>query len=126
MISTRRCTRTACGRRAVATLTFVYVESTAVLGPLSPDVEPGTYDLCHEHAEGLRVPQGWDVIRLAHDPEPAPSSDDLEALAAAVRAAAHSIDPAPEVPAPIRNADVIEVARRGHLTVLTDPARSRR
>ena len=96
------------------------------MGPLSPEPEPGTYDLCHEHAEGLRVPQGWDVIRLAHDPEPAPSSDDLAALADAVRAAAHRIDPAPESPSSSHNADVIEVARRGHLTVLTDPARSRR
>ena len=32
----RRCSRAACGRPAVATLTYVYADQTAVLGPLAP------------------------------------------------------------------------------------------
>lgn len=71
-------------------MTYVYADSTAVLGPLSFVAEPGAYDLCALHAERTSTPQGWDIIRLPFDgsgpaAEPAPS-DDLMALADAVRA----------------------------------------
>lgn len=85
----------------------------AVLGPLATYAEPHTYDLCSVHAERLVVPLGWEVIRL--DPDPAtlgPSSDDLLALADAVREAARP----PEEPEP----DVPENGRRGHLRILPD------
>ncbi|MQS07603.1 DUF3499 domain-containing protein [Streptomyces alkaliphilus] len=85
----RRCSRTACGRPAVATLTYVYADSTAVLGPLATYAEPHCYDLCAEHSERLTAPRGWEVVRLAPDPRaPRPVGDDLEALADAVREAA--------------------------------------
>ena len=42
----RRCSRTACGRPAVTTLTYVYADQTAVLGPLATYAEPHAYDLC--------------------------------------------------------------------------------
>ena len=48
----RRCSRTACSRQAVATLTYVYADSTAVLGPLATFAEPHCYDLCAEHWSG--------------------------------------------------------------------------
>ena len=109
----RRCSRTACGRPSVATLTYVYADSTAVLGPLARYAEPHTYDLCQAHSERLTAPRGWEVVRLALDPAAlAPSSDDLEALADAVREAAR---PAEEAELP---ADLVEVGRRGHLRVL--------
>ena len=109
----RRCSRTACGRPAVATLTYVYADSTAVLGPLATYAEPHCYDLCAEHSERLTAPRGWEVVRLAIDPGPArPSGDDLEALANAVREAARPA-PQPSVPAGIQ-----ETGRRGHLRVL--------
>src|SRR4051794_16884271 len=54
----RRCSRTACGRPAVATLTYVYADSTAVLGPLATYAEPHCYDLCSEHSERLTAPRG--------------------------------------------------------------------
>jgi hypothetical protein len=82
----------------VATLTYVYADSTAVLGPLASYPEPHCYDLCLEHAEGLTAPRGWQVMRLSA-PETgrrAPSTDDLEALAMAVREAARA--PAPTEP----------------------------
>lgn len=83
----------------MATLTYVYADSTAVLGPLATHAEPHCYDLCRTHAERLTVPQGWDVVQLATEFEPAPpSDDDLLALADAVREASKS-PPATGVPA---------------------------
>ena len=81
----RRCSRSACSAVAVATLTYAYAESTAVLGPLSPYVEPHSYDLCGPHADRLTVPRGWAVVRLDPEPPRNPATDDLEALADVVR-----------------------------------------
>jgi hypothetical protein len=98
----------------VATLTYVYADSTAVLGPLATYAEPHCYDLCAAHSERLTAPRGWEVLRLAPDPTTAgPTTDDLEALADAVREAAR---PAPP-PAP----EPVEVGRRGHLRMLRSP-----
>jgi Protein of unknown function (DUF3499) len=117
----RRCSRTACGRAAVATLTYVYSDSTAVLGPLALYAEPHCYDLCPDHAERLTAPRGWEVVRLAPDlSPPRPSDDDLLALADAVREAARPRAPEP-APVPVEAATV-EVGRRGHLRVLRDPS----
>jgi hypothetical protein len=72
----------------VATLTYVYRDQTAVLGPLATYAEPHTYDLCADHAARLTVPRGWDAVRLPVDPNPpSPTTDDLLALADAVREA---------------------------------------
>ncbi|MFD6165102.1 DUF3499 domain-containing protein [Oerskovia sp. NPDC060287] len=112
MRSVRQCSRTACNRASVATLTYVYADSTAVLGPLAHMAEPHSYDLCAEHAERLTAPRGWEVVRLAqHFVETGPSADDLSALAEAVREAGRTRRGAePD--------DVTEVGRRGHLRVL--------
>ena len=87
VLSARRCSRTGCTELAVATLTYVYADSTAVVGPLATQAEPHSYDLCTQHAHRLTAPRGWEVVR--HEPDPnagkARSSDDLEALADAVR-----------------------------------------
>src|ERR1039457_930885 len=109
-LSSRRCSRPACKRTAVCTLTYVYRDSTAVLGPLAAYVEPHCYDLCSAHADRLTAPRGWDVVRLPVESAP-PESDDLEALANAVREAAL---PPPGEPV----GQGIEVGRRGHLRVL--------
>jgi hypothetical protein len=109
----RRCSRTACGRSAVATLTYVYADSTAVVGPLATYAEPHSYDLCEEHAAGLTAPRGWEVVRLDVDATAKlPNSDDLEALANAVREAAR---PAAQ---PVVDPAVGGTGRRGHLRVL--------
>ncbi len=63
-MSTRTCSRPACKQVALYTLTYVYRDSTAVLGPLAAYVEPHCYDLCAAHADRLTVPRGWDVVRL--------------------------------------------------------------
>jgi len=73
----------------VATLTYVYSDSTAVVGPLASFAEPHSYDLCEGHAVNFTVPRGWEVMRHAGEfPAPIPHADDLEALAEAVREAA--------------------------------------
>ena len=117
MRAVRRCSRTACGRPAIATLTYVYADSTAVLGPLATYAEPHCYDLCAEHSERLTAPRGWEVVRLAPDPDALePTSDDLAALADAVREAARP--PATRQPAP---APGTVGARRGHLRAVRTP-----
>lgn len=118
MRSVRLCSRSACGRPAVATLTYVYSDSTAVLGPLSQLAEPHSYDLCTEHAERLTAPRGWEVVRLLAEFEPAaPSRDDLLALADAVREAGRRPEPEP-VPAPVAEPVAAGERRRGHLHVV--------
>ncbi len=97
----------------MATLTYVYSDQTAVLGPLATYAEPHAYDLCESHAGRLSAPRGWEVIRLPSEPSAAsPSGDELVALADAVREAARP----PAVEEPVGQAT--EVGRRGHLRVL--------
>jgi len=91
----RQCSRTACGQLAVATLTYVYADSTVVLGPLSQLAEPHAYDLCAAHAERLTAPLGWEVVRLDIGALPR-SPDDLLALADAVRESRRPVAPVPE------------------------------
>ena len=110
----------------MATLTYVYVDSTAVLGPLAARNEPHGYDLCQQHAKNLSAPRGWEVIRLEVSAEPVPDVDDLLALADAVREVGFSYDqPASTGPAEPRTREqrsgIVELGRRGHLTVLADP-----
>jgi len=99
----------------VATLTYVYADQTAVLGPLATYAEPHAYDLCDPHSERLSAPRGWEVLRLSFShAAPSPSEDDLLALANAVREAARPVP----LPPPARETGR-EVARKGHLRVLT-------
>jgi len=105
----------------VSTLTYVYADSTAVLGPLATYAEPHCYDLCDMHSVRLTAPRGWEIVRITPDPDALkPTSDDLEALANAVREAARprfqSVDP--EL-AEVASGSV-EVARKGHLRMLTN------
>ena len=109
----------------MATLTYVYADSTAVVGPLAAYAEPHCYDLCFEHAHRLTAPRGWEVVRLEVDENAyAPSVDDLEALANAVREAGRPpadkpAAKAPQQPPPPGPAGA--QGRRGHLRVLRNP-----
>ena len=103
----------------MATLTYVYGDQTAVLGPLATFAEPHAYDLCEEHSERLSAPRGWEVLRLAPDLDAAgPTSDDLLAIADAVREAAMPSDPGPSTARATANDLGASVGRRGHLRVL--------
>lgn len=99
----------------MTTLTYVYADQTAVLGPLATYAEPHAYDLCEEHSQRLSAPRGWEVLRLASDQLAQPSSDDLLALADAVREAAQPRPQPAQDQAPF---EMREVARKGHLRVL--------
>lgn len=137
--SSRRCSRTACDRPAVLTLTYVYADQTAVVGPLATYAEPHSYDLCDVHGDRLSAPRGWEVMRLAPDPSTLPpSTDDLLALADAVREAGRPLEPGHAGPAgagrqvveatrspgagsrqPAGSGAGRETGRRGHLRMLT-------
>ena len=110
----------------MATLTYVYSDQTAVLGPLATYAEPHTYDLCVIHAKGLTVPRGWEVIRLLTEyVDPGPTPDDLVALADAVREAGRPRQASGAVAAVGRRSEpemnsTVETGRRGHLRILRD------
>jgi Protein of unknown function (DUF3499) len=140
----RRCCRPGCPHYAVATLTFVYSDSTAVVGPLATAREPHSWDLCVGHAGRITAPRGWDLVRHAGPLPTHPDEDDLVALADAVRegrpgdgglpyagapvngfsdphmqhAAAHATAPSSGLLAPPEHRPG---RRRGHLRVLPDP-----
>ncbi len=135
MSLSRRCSRTACPKAAIATLTYVYADQTAVIGPLATYAEPHTYDLCRDHAEGLTAPRGWEIVRLSGEyVEPEPSHDDLLALANAVREAGRPrLGEQPQARSAARStahptvmasdegaSGAVETGRRGHLRVLRD------
>ncbi|MDF0530377.1 DUF3499 domain-containing protein [Tsukamurella sp. 8F] len=87
----RQCCRPGCRNSAVATLTFDYSESTAVLGPLGLTSEPHSWDLCEFHAGRMTAPRGWEMLRnVPAFAAPAAAvggglDDDLTALADTVR-----------------------------------------
>lgn len=126
----RRCSRPGCPHYAVATLTYAYSDSTAVVGPLAVVREPHTWDLCLGHASRITAPRGWELMRHAAPLPMSPDEDDLVALADAVREGrvvasppvAGFSDPVgvAQVLAPQR--PVATGRRRGHLRVLPDPA----
>ena len=69
----------------------------------------------------MPVPRGWEVIRLALEETPAPSSDDLLALADAVREVGLSYEQPGHDAVVQPRTGIVELGRRGHLTVLADP-----
>ena len=95
------------------TLTYVYADSIAVVGPLATFAEPHAYDLCEIHGERLTVPNGWSVIRQERTgTEPGPTDEDLMAIADAVREIAL---PAIACDEPAAQSGVQDLGRRGHL-----------
>lgn len=132
----------------MATLTYVYADSTAVVGPLATVREPHSWDLCLGHASRITAPRGWELVRHAGPLPTNPDEDDLIALAEAVReggresrvsggaalpgfsdpigmgspAAERALDKAPHsFPAPSVGRTGAAGRRRGHLRVLPDP-----
>ena len=83
MSGNRRCCRPGCPNRAVATLTYVYADSTAVVGPLPAEQNPHAWDLCAAHALRITAPLGWDLVRHP-DIDVSAEDSDLTALLDAV------------------------------------------
>ena len=112
--SGRVCSRVSCRSVASMTLTYIYADSTAVLGPLATFSEPHSYDLCDKHSARLTVPNGWNVIRQSVDVDNAgPSDDDLMAIADAVREVAQATLTSKDEDSTTTSHS--SVGRRGHL-----------
>ena len=73
----RLCCRPGCGRPAAATLVYSHAEETVIVGPLSLDDNPHSWDLCARHSAQFRPPEGWTVIRDEPDVD---GVDDMTAL----------------------------------------------
>lgn len=98
------------------TLTYIYADSTAVLGPLATFSEPHSYDLCELHGKRLTVPNGWTVIKEESSAlNQGPSEDDLMAIADAVREAAVSHSSEDNNSSAGATSEQISLGRRGHL-----------
>jgi hypothetical protein len=120
-------------------LTFVYSDSTAVVGPLATAAEPHSWDLCVAHARRITAPRGWELVRHAGPLPTSPDEDDLVALADAVRESRDGVllgsrggaalDNLTDGPPVATNPGVLAPPahpatsgrRRGHLRVLPDP-----
>jgi hypothetical protein len=101
---------------ATMTLTYIYADSTAVLGPLATFAEPHAYDLCEFHARKLTVPNGWSVIKEEISQSGSgPTEDDLMAIADAVREAAATIPQNAEDRSEHKQSTPHIGVRRGHL-----------
>ncbi len=109
----RGCTRSGCKSNATMTLTYVYSESMALVGPLATFSEPHAYDLCAVHGARLRVPYGWSVIKQEVDGHTqGPSDDDLMAIADAVREVAKREN---HTQNRVNGSSTQQIGRRGHL-----------
>jgi hypothetical protein len=129
----------------VATLTFVYSDSTAVVGPLATAREPHSWDLCVNHAGRITAPRGWELVRHAGPLPTHPDEDDLVALADAVREGGERAVPYAGAVTPMKGFADTHIhhggshatapsssllappeprsgRRRGHLRVLPDPS----
>ncbi len=114
---TRRCSRTACGRPAVEHPDLRLRRPDGRPRPARDLRRAARLRPVRAHSERLSAPRGWDVLRLAPDPRagarppttcsPWPTPSVRPARPVPVAAA-------PRVPEPGR-----EVARRGHLRMLT-------
>jgi len=112
----RGCSRATCRAMATMTLTYIYADSTAVLGPLATFAEPHAYDLCEFHARKLTVPNGWSVIKEEISQSGSgPTEDDLMAIADAVREAAATIPQNAEDRCEQKQSTPHIGVRRGHL-----------
>ena len=98
------------------TLTYIYAESTAVLGPLATFSEPHSYDLCEAHGKRLTVPNGWTVIKEeSSQASHGPSDDDLMAIADAVREVAAIHENTTSDSQFADSSEHNQLGRRGHL-----------
>ena len=56
------CIRPTCSAPSEATLRYEYSARTAWLGPPEAERDPAVWPLCGQHADSLRVPEGWTLL----------------------------------------------------------------
>lgn len=61
-MSSRTCAKPSCNISASATLMYDYGGQTVYLDLLNAEAHPMRYDLCGDHADALRVPNGWVLV----------------------------------------------------------------
>lgn len=69
-VTERICQKPACTNVAAYTLTYDYVDSMAVLGPLASGDQLDGVNLCSKHADRLVMPNGWNLVRHVSAPNP--------------------------------------------------------
>lgn len=128
MSEIRRCSKPGCSEPAVATFSYDYDNSTAVVGPLLPNQDPGSWDLCAKHSARITVPVGWELTRVEDividrdEDSIFGDDDDLTALAKAVDAAGKNPSVASHFSHPSQQDFKPTVMRpRRHLSVVPDP-----
>ena len=90
-----------------------------MLGPLATFAEPHAYDLCIQHSERMSAPVGWTVLKQEPlEENSGPSSDDLMAIADAVREVGSRNLPTEEKDSKLSNIVPQEIGRRGHLRAI--------
>ena len=128
----------------MATLTYDYSQSIAVIGPLGGTVEPHSWDLCDFHASRMTAPRGWEMLRNipTYGGRAAVGGTPLDGDLTDLTALADTVRESPRRPAPrpgMRSLPSISTmrptgrvtpaagtggqqsGRRGHLRVLPDP-----
>lgn len=110
----RRCSKSGCTERAVATLSYNYGERVATLAPLQQYQEPHNYDLCLAHSERLTVPRGWSVVTEELRQVPSIQDEDFSAIADAIRDVAVTEEKQNKED----ESSQPELRRRGHLRAL--------
>lgn len=58
----RRCAKMRCEGDPTSSVALRYADRAVLVRDLDPQHNPNNLDLCHEHANGLTVPVGWDRI----------------------------------------------------------------
>lgn len=97
----RICVKPGCSNRAEVAFTYMYADSTIVIGPLPPMAEPDAYDLCADHAKSFVAPMGWQVMRVQTQVSNImPSEEELNFLAESIIAASKKKIQIPEYSPP--------------------------
>jgi len=74
----RYCDKVGCARQAASTCSFHYTHRQVWIAPLTFDPQPGSYDLCEEHADRFVAPVGWSLSDLrSQSPSAASASAEL-------------------------------------------------
>jgi hypothetical protein len=112
----------------VAQLSYNYAESEVELVPVAGEVPRGTYALCQDHVDRLRLPKGWHLTGTAPARPAPPARPGLDELAQEIRRVGLGIAPSAGLPEGTElsltgRANLVMLTTRAHLRVVADAAR---